>query len=140
MVGSAIDAFEGMFGGSSRAREVEDDECADGSLGLEEKEGDAAGHLARTQGADGSFGGDIGRTAAALLVLVLLGHTRRKGLRRRTVLKAAKWLSAHRGDSVADLALAALAAAEKGVEPQTAGDLRPLCNGTAEGQLLEEML
>ena len=54
----------------------------------------------------------MGRTAAALLALVLLGHTRRTGSRRRTVLKAANWLKAHESDALAALALQLLANAE----------------------------
>ena len=76
-------------------------------------EPDPAGELARKQRADGSFGGDVAKTAAALLRLVELGHTRRKGLRRRVVAKAARWLREHGGEAaVAREALAALRAAE----------------------------
>jgi Ca-activated chloride channel family protein len=71
-----------------------------------------AGALARRQSADGSFGNDVGRTAAALLALVVLGNTRRKGDRRRVVQKAAEWLN-HQGQDVrARVALDALAVAE----------------------------
>ncbi len=58
---------------------------------------DVAGDLARTQRADGSWNGDVEETVAALRSLIALGHTRRKGLRRRVVAKAARWLSAHIG-------------------------------------------
>ena len=77
-----------------------------------------AAYLARTQGADGSFGGDAHRTAAALLTLVLQGNTRRAGPRSRVVLKAAAWLAAHRADRLVAAALAALDAAERGETPQ----------------------
>jgi|GEM_PF-5002474 len=73
-----------------------------------------AGELARRQDADGSFGGDPRRTSAALIALVLLGHTRRKGLRKRTVAKAVPWLEAHHDDPIADLALEVLKHAEAG--------------------------
>lgn len=98
-----------------------------------------AGTLARTQSADGSFGGDVGRTAAALLVLLLLGHTRQKGDRRRTVQKAASWLLANISDVRAARALAALDNAE-------AGTLSPNPNWHSmfgegdEGKMLQELL
>ncbi len=72
--------------------------------------------LAGTQGADGSFGGDVLRTAAALLALILLGNTRSAGLRKRNVQKAAAWL-ATQSHPEAVAALAALEAAERGVMP-----------------------
>ena len=75
--------------------------------------------LARMQDADGSFGGDIARTAAALIALILLGHTRRKGLRKRTVSKGAKWLEQHAGAREADLALVVLKRAEGGEHTQS---------------------
>jgi hypothetical protein len=71
------------------------------------------GQLARMQNAEGSFGGDVKQTAAALITLVLLGHTRRKGIRRRTVLKAVKWLENHRSDPSASIALEALQRVER---------------------------
>lgn len=69
--------------------------------------------LAATQGADGSFGGDVARTAAALLTLILLGNTRTRGLRKRNVQKAAAWLQ-NRTEADAVRVLAALDAAEAG--------------------------
>lgn len=98
----------------SKAREAKGSTDGRG-VGPEAGEGVGA-WLARTQGADGSFGGDVGRTAAALLLLVLDGNTRRKGLRRRTLAKAATWL-AGQGGALAELALNALAAAESGPIP-----------------------
>lgn len=92
---------------------------------------DLAGTLARSQGADGSFGGDVARTVAALVALVVLGHTRRTGLRRRTALKAAKWLQG-RSESLAVQALAWLADAESG----TLTDPKQfICSGP-EGEIL----
>jgi hypothetical protein len=83
---------------------------------------DPAGELAREQRADGSFDGDVERTAAALLRLIELGHTRRKGLRRRVVAKAARWLREHGGEAeVAQAALAALEAAEREGGGETKG-------------------
>jgi hypothetical protein len=83
---------------------------------------DPAGELAREQRADGSFDGDVERTAAALLRLIELGHTRRKGLRRRVVAKAARWLREHGGDArAAREALAALARAEREGGGETKG-------------------
>lgn len=89
--------------------------------------------LAATQGADGSFGGDVARTAAALVVLVLLGNTRTAGLRKRNVTKAAAWL-AGRTEPAAALALAALEAAERGESP--VGPWPSLVAAGPEGALL----
>ncbi len=72
-----------------------------------------AATLARTQGADGSYGGDVARTVSALILLILLGHTRLAGDRRRVVLKAATWLSG-RSEPSARHALALLEQAERG--------------------------
>lgn len=102
--------------------------------------GDPAGQLARSQGADGSFGGDLRRTAAALLALVLLGHTRRSGLRRRAVIKAALWLQSRQDQPAAALALAALKAAERGEENSPTPDWSALADGSAEGRVLQELL
>ncbi len=94
--------------------------------------------LAASQSADGSFGGDALRTAAALLVLVLLGHTRRKGLRARSVRKAAAWLAAHRALPEVTAALEALAAAERGHAPQAGPAWKTLEAAGPEGALLSE--
>lgn len=75
-----------------------------------------AAALAATQAADGSWGGQLDRTCAALLALVLLGHTRTRGLRKRAVAKAAAWL-AGRTEPVAASVLAVLDAAERGETP-----------------------
>ena len=98
-----------------------------------------AGDIARIQSADGSYGGDVGRTAAAVLVLLLLGHTRTKGDRRRTVQKAAEWLGARATDPRAALALHAL----EDAEASNAGATliwRTLESDEAEGQLLRQLL
>jgi len=97
---------------------------------------DACGMLAREQRADGSFDGDVRTTAAALVALVQAGHTRISGDRRRTVLKAATWLSS-RSEGVALAALRVLDAVEGGAAfpgiPPELGDLGAL--GLA-GQML----
>ena len=98
-----------------------------------------AGDIARIQSAEGSFGGDIGRTAAAVLVLLLLGHTRQKGDRRRTVQKAAEWLRAHAGDTHADLALHALDEAEL-TGASASSTWRVLVSEQPEGQMLRRLL
>ena len=103
-----------------------------------EEPDDPAGVLARTQGADGSYGGDVARTAAALLALVVLGHTRRSGTRQRVVLKAAAWLEARRAEPLAALALGALEAAERGEAPKPDGAWEPLYGAGAEGRILRE--
>ena len=94
--------------------------------------------LALTQGADGSFGGDVRRTAAALLVLVWLGHTRFKGLRKRNVVKAATWLEGRSADPIAQTALAALAAAEAGAAPSWLPGWDTLLGAGEEGAALAE--
>lgn len=101
---------------------------------------DAAAALAQSQSADGSFGGDVRRTAAALLTLVLLGHTRRKGVRRRTVTKAEAWLAQHSGNAHADAALAALEAAEQGLSPARGEAWKQLCDADEEGGYLAALL
>lgn len=98
-----------------------------------------ASELARTQDADGSFGGSVARTVAALLTLLLLGHTRRTGSRRRTVAKAAAWL-AGQSDPLATLALTALAEAERGSTPSPTDDWRALVSAGREGQALEQAM
>ncbi|MBC8089788.1 MAG: VWA domain-containing protein [Phycisphaerae bacterium] len=70
------------------------------------------GWLARRQNANGSYGDDVGRSVAALLLLVMFGCTRRKGDRRRTVKKLAEWLESNSSDSRAAFALSALEDAE----------------------------
>ncbi len=91
--------------------------------------GDACGALARQQRADGSFDGDVRKTAAALLALVRAGHTRMAGDRRRTVIKAATWLSS-RSDAVAIAALRVLDVVESGAVfpgvPPEIGDVTDL--------------
>jgi len=98
-----VDRLRSAFGGTSSkkaTRESGDD-------------GDVCGTLAREQRADGSFDGDVRKTAAALVALVHAGHTRTSGDRRRTVLKAATWLSS-RTESVAVAALRVLEIVEGG--------------------------
>ncbi|MDF1665234.1 MAG: VIT domain-containing protein [Planctomycetota bacterium] len=73
-----------------------------------------SGDLARSQDASGAFGGDVDQTIAAVLALILMGHTRRKGLRRRAVLKAAKWLEAQGREGGVDWVLTILEKAEAG--------------------------
>jgi Ca-activated chloride channel family protein len=94
--------------------------------------------LGRSQQADGSFGGDIGRTAAVLVLLLLSGNTRRKGLRSRMVLKAAGWLEGHKMDARAALALKLLEAAERGESLVPDGGWKILCDGSVEGRALRE--
>jgi Ca-activated chloride channel family protein len=103
------------------------------------------GQLARMQNADGSFGGDVKRTVAALMALILLGHTRRKGIRRRTVLKMAKWLEAHFEDPWAVLALDALKRSERGESiqdfiRQRSDEIADISSIGEEGNVLREIL
>jgi hypothetical protein len=96
--------------------------------------------LARTQRADGSFGGDVARTAAALLALVLLGNARRRGPRARVVSKAAAWLEQHRDAPLAVAALDALEAADEGRTPTASAAWPALAQAGAEGRLLAAVL
>ncbi len=135
----AASAISGLFGGASGSQDFEAEEEADGTaffsrdrapareLAVEPEPEEAAlptdpgARLAVLQTADGSFG-TVEATVAALVTLVLQGHTRRSGLRRRVVLKAAKWLAQHRGTAIVDDALALLTAAEKGARPGAISD------------------
>jgi len=96
--------------------------------------------LATTQGADGSFEGSVERTAAALVTLVRLGHTRRKGTRRRVVQKAARWLEQHGDDALARLALEMLGRAEAGGGLPQRSEVEPLLGVTPEGAALNRAL
>lgn len=71
------------------------------------------------QGADGSWSGDVQRTAAGLVFLVLSGHTRLSGDHRGAARKAYAWLKAQ-GGRLAEDVLSLVEAAEAGGE---AGDL-----------------
>ena len=75
---------------------------------------DDPGAIARRQSADGSFGGSLDETLRCLIVLVRAGHTRRVGVRRRVVQKAAAWLSRQPNDERIDAALALLDQLERG--------------------------
>ncbi len=70
--------------------------------------------LVQRQEANGSWGDDPLRTAAALLVLLRDGHTRLAGLRKRAVQKAAAWLAQHAALPEVASALTQLAAVEAG--------------------------
>jgi Ca-activated chloride channel family protein len=124
-----MDAVSAVFAGGVKAPEAEipaakevENEVA--VVGLA-----SVGELVRQQGADGSFGGDVRLTVAAMLALVKLGNTRVAGDRRRTVLKAATWLTG-RPEPVAKAALAILDAVEGGAAfsgpPVGLGDLADL--------------
>jgi len=96
--------------------------------------------LATTQDANGSFGGRVDRTAAALVALLCLGHTRRKGTRRRVVEKAARWLSQHRTEALAQLALALLDRVEAGGELPRRDEAELLLGAGAQGEALNRGL
>lgn len=96
--------------------------------------------LAVLQGADGSYGGDVERTAAALLALLLQGNTRGAGLRRRTVVKAAAWLGGQGSHPAARLALEALDRAERGEAPAPTPGWAALAAGQPEGAALRALL
>ena len=92
--------------------------------------------LAQTQDADGSWGGDPLRTAAALLALLRLGHTRVAGLRKRAVQKAAVWLANHASVPGVRAVLAALASAETGATLADEPAFGPLLSAGREGAML----
>jgi len=145
-----VGAMKSFFGAGGPSEPAESEELADGleladamhpaspPASAPSTTDDPARTLARTQDVDGSFGGDVLRTAAALLALVWLGHTRRTGLRRRVVLKAATWLQSQDHD-LARRALQLLEAAEAGSEPVWEEDLEPLLEAVAEGKVLESV-
>jgi Ca-activated chloride channel family protein len=113
-------------------------------LPSEKVEASMDGQLARMQNADGSFGEDPKRTAAALITLVLLGHTRRKGIRQRTVLKAADWLKDHIHDPIVSLALEVLRLGEGGKTSidfltQKIADIEALFSAGEEGKILHKV-
>ena len=102
----------------------------------EPEDTDPAAFLAHTQLADGSWDQDTARTAAGLIALLFLGHTRRAGLWQRAVLKAARWLQRNR-DDVAALALDALVRVESGEALAWSPDFTELLHAPPEGDLLE---
>ncbi len=83
--------------------------------------------LARSQMLDGSWGGDIETTAAALLAFVRNGHTTRGGSFRQAVLRAYMWLVQAQADKFAAyaraLALEELAQATGQAEHHTAAQV-----------------
>ncbi len=97
---------------------------------------DLTSRLATTQDADGSFGGDVGRTAAALLALLLLGHATTHGSRRRVVQKAATWLEAHTTRPAARLALDVLRRVEGGGPTPAWDEVQMLTDRGPEGAML----
>lgn len=135
-IGSLFSALGQVFSSSKESKKVRDNDA-----GAEKKAETFGSLLARSQSADGSFGGDIGRSAAALLVLLLLGSTRTSGNRRRVVSKLATWLEAHSSDARATLALNALTVFE--ATPGTSHALpgwESLTSEGDEGAMLAELL
>jgi hypothetical protein len=92
------------------------------------------------QRSDGSFDGDVGRTAAAVVALLLLGNTRKAGVYRRFVMKALRWLEAHRGDARAALALRLVERVESGGQLPTRDEVEPLTAFGPEGSCLKTVL
>ena len=129
----SVGQFVGKIFGSSTADSAEDF--------VQSVSADYAGVLARTQSANGSYDNDVGRSAAALLALILLGSTRRRGDRRRTVKKLVEWLETQRSDARATVALTALSDAEasSGRANPTA-EWRVLTREGLEGQMLADLI
>ncbi len=96
--------------------------------------------LATTQDADGSYGGSVARTAAALLALVRLGHTRTRGTRRRVVLKCVRWLEQRSNSALARLALDLLGRAEAGGDVPRRAEVGQLLAAAPEGEYLARAL
>jgi len=67
---------------------------------------EALRRLARTQQLDGSWGGDVERSAAALLAFARAGQTARQGSFRVAVRRAVEWLAANTGSGFACFARA----------------------------------
>lgn len=107
---------------------------------LSVKRSDIPGLLARLQNADGSFGGDVGRSAAALIALLLSGSTRLEGNRRRVVVKLVSWLEKHRDDSRAAMALSALQTFEAPGDHVPNAQWNMLASEGAEGDMLAVLL
>ncbi len=96
--------------------------------------------LATTQDADGSFGASVDRTAAALVTLLRLGHSRVKGTRRRVVAKCFDWLAHHATEAVARLALDLVLRVESGGELPRADEVARLTGVKPEGACLQRAL
>jgi Ca-activated chloride channel family protein len=62
--------------------------------------------LARTQQLDGSWGGDVERSAAAVLAFVRAGHTTRSGSFRQALRRGLEWLAGNPGSGFASFARA----------------------------------
>ncbi len=101
---------------------------------------DVGGRLARAQQADGSFGGDVGRSAAALVALILDGNTRKRGPRRRVVFKLDRWLKRHADNHLVQLATALLERAEGGGRLPQGDEVQALTQQGPEGDMLMELL
>jgi hypothetical protein len=100
---------------------------------------DLGAELARLQRADGSYG-DSAETVAALLCLLLQGHTRHQGLRKRNVQKAAAWLSSQPSEARVDFALAQLERAERGEAICADASWWPMAGQGRVGRLLASLL
>jgi Ca-activated chloride channel family protein len=96
--------------------------------------------LATSQDADGSYGDSVERTAAALVTLVRLGHTRQHGARRRVVQKCARWLAQHADRPMARLALDLLQRVESGGPLPRAAEVIDLLAARPEGEHLAQAL
>jgi Ca-activated chloride channel family protein len=101
-----VDARTGFFPGGAPVGARDDGAAAPPS--------DPITDLVQRQAANGSWGDDPLRTAAALLALLRAGHTRRAGLRKRAVQKAAAWLAQHADVREVAEVLAQLDAVEAG--------------------------
>jgi len=101
---------------------------------------DLAGRVIPSQDADGSFGGDVGRTAAAVVVLLLFGNTPKRGAYHRLVAKAVKWLRKRMADARAALAVALVERVESGGALPSRTEVTDLLVCGPEGECLERAL
>jgi len=99
---------------------------------------DPASRLATSQAADGSWGGDLRRTLAAIVALALLGHGAHTGLRKRAVRKALGWLDGQPPGALVDRVRALVDAVDGGKPAERSWG--ELVDAGPEGAVLGQVL
>jgi hypothetical protein len=94
--------------------------------------------LANWQASDGSYG-DVARTAAAVVALVMLGHGERHATYRSSVDRASAWLK-DRTEPEAVVAREVLALADRGLIVAPTPAMRALIDAGREGAVLAGVL